>query len=58
MKQEDKKERISIRRTDELDKLLDVLKQKLLLNTSATIRLALVKLYEAEIEKNKNQGRL
>jgi hypothetical protein len=41
---------ITIRKTKEVEEILNYLKSKLLLNTTSTIKLALVKLYEAERE--------
>lgn len=48
---------ISIRKTEELESILDYLKEKLLLNTTSVITLSLVKLYEIEKENEHEGGR-
>lgn len=46
---------ISIKRTSDLEKTIDYLSDKLLLNTTSIIRLALATLYEQEIKKEGRQ---
>lgn len=51
MKREYKSKTISIRTDDDLEKKLDLLEERLMINRTSVVRLAVAKLYEHEFDE-------